>query len=206
MADKTLARKIGENLERLRKEREFTQKELAEITGIPLSSYTGYAAGLREPDVGRLQRLANVLDTTINDLLGDDVIFRYRRKHAFDLAKIALLSPNVEDNGKITLQFTEIKQRYEGRDKDGLGMPIITATNKFGSVRKRNLFIPRDESLPPPARVASVTFPTDEEFVTFVEIVEDFAIAADMTFRTAFVTYLRDFHNITFPDDFNLEP
>lgn len=204
MADKTLARKIGENLEQRREELEFTQKELAEFTGIPLSSYTGYATGRRIPDIGRLLKLARALDTTINDLIGDDVTFRYRSKRALELAKAAALSPEVDGDGKVTLKLTEIKQRYEGRAESGF--PIITATNKFSRV-ERNLFVPSDDKhLPKPARFIKIVFSSVEEFVMFIEIAEDFALAADMTFRTALITYLRDFHNSTFPDDFNTEP
>ena len=61
---------------RLKKERLFnnlTQQQLADLLGIPISSYQNYerlGKGQREPDYEMLVKIAKTLNTTIDYLLG----------------------------------------------------------------------------------------------------------------------------------------
>ena len=53
----------------LKKEKGFTCKNLAELTGIHLSTILNYSNGNRVPVAESLYKLAIVLDVTIEDLL-----------------------------------------------------------------------------------------------------------------------------------------
>ena len=57
-----------------RKEKNMTQKELAEKVGLTASTITKYEKGLLEPNIETLNKIADVLNVTINDLIGDDFI------------------------------------------------------------------------------------------------------------------------------------
>lgn len=57
-----------------RKEKNMTQKELAGKVGLTASTITKYEKGLLEPNIETLNKIADVLNVTINDLIGDDFI------------------------------------------------------------------------------------------------------------------------------------
>ena len=60
---------VGENVRRLRKERELTQEKLAMEVGIDLTYLGGIERGRRNPSVDVLGRLAAALDVHPRDLL-----------------------------------------------------------------------------------------------------------------------------------------
>jgi len=66
--------------QRLKEERlqeGLTQKQMAERLEIPLSTYKNYEAlgkGRREPDMEMIVKIATVLDTTTDYLMGKDAI------------------------------------------------------------------------------------------------------------------------------------
>lgn len=60
-----------ENLKRLRNERGYSAaKDFAKIIGVRYSVYLKYESGEEEPKYEVLTRIANVLDTTTDELLG----------------------------------------------------------------------------------------------------------------------------------------
>ncbi len=52
-----------------RKEKGWTQRELAERLGVKPSTITQYETGVRKPDIVTLKKLANILDCTTDQLL-----------------------------------------------------------------------------------------------------------------------------------------
>lgn len=64
--------KIGTFLKQLRQERQLTQENLAEIMCVTNRSVSRWENGLSVPDAGMLVRIAGALDTTVNDLLGEE--------------------------------------------------------------------------------------------------------------------------------------
>ena len=57
--------KFGDNLARRREERGMTQRELAEISGVPKGSSGNYEAGHYLPRIGNILKLAKVLGKEI---------------------------------------------------------------------------------------------------------------------------------------------
>lgn len=59
---------IGENIKRIRKEKELTQKELAEKCNLATITIRQYESGKREPKYETLSKIANALNVSILDL------------------------------------------------------------------------------------------------------------------------------------------
>lgn len=68
---KELKKTLGRNLERIRKERGISRRELAEAIGITENSFGAYSTGLNFPTLDKLYVLSVLLDVSISDLLGD---------------------------------------------------------------------------------------------------------------------------------------
>ena len=57
---------ISEKLKGLRKEKGFTQKELATAINVDVSTYSGYERGLHEPSYLTLAKIIHVLKVDAN--------------------------------------------------------------------------------------------------------------------------------------------
>ena len=60
---------VGEQIRRLRREKNFTQAELAERIGINKQNISRYESGKAEPRKSTLRKLAEVLEVTTEQLL-----------------------------------------------------------------------------------------------------------------------------------------
>lgn len=63
---------LGEKIASARKEEGMTQEMLAEQLGVTRQAVSRWETGLSVPDAGMLVRIAGALDTTVNDLLGEE--------------------------------------------------------------------------------------------------------------------------------------
>lgn len=63
--------KFPENLRTIRKARGLTLKQLGEMVGVSEASVSQYELGKRQPDNEGLLKLAEALDTTVGELLGE---------------------------------------------------------------------------------------------------------------------------------------
>ncbi|MGM9884540.1 helix-turn-helix domain-containing protein [Streptococcus hyointestinalis] len=61
-------------LKQLRKQKKLTQKEIAEQIGIKQNTYSDWETGRTQPNLDYLSKLAHILDTTTDELLGRQVI------------------------------------------------------------------------------------------------------------------------------------
>ena len=59
-----------ENLRQARENLEITQKEMAELVGIPVTTYRNYENTLREPGYDILIKISEVLGISTDELLG----------------------------------------------------------------------------------------------------------------------------------------
>lgn len=64
---------FNENLKTLRKSKGFTQEELAIKVHVVRQTVSKWEKGLSVPDADALQKIAEVLDVSVNELLGADI-------------------------------------------------------------------------------------------------------------------------------------
>lgn len=110
---------FGERLRQTRKNKGYTQKELASIIGIAKSTLTGYEKDNREPDVIKIKKLAEALDVSAGYLLGVDCC-------------PAILVTKVE----LTNEEHQIIKKYRSLDESSRKQG--TVGNKEGYVRREN--------------------------------------------------------------------
>jgi len=62
---------IGERIKQARKAKGLKQKKLAEILEVNYTTISRWEKGEREPRIGDVQKLADALDISVSDLLGE---------------------------------------------------------------------------------------------------------------------------------------
>lgn len=60
--------KISNNIKKYRKDKNMTQKQLAEKAGLSIASIQGYEQGKYKPKTEQLKKLAKALDVSVSDL------------------------------------------------------------------------------------------------------------------------------------------
>lgn len=75
-----LRRVFAENIKRLRVERSLTQKQMADLLEVSVSSVAMWESGERETDFSTLDIIAERFDVTIDFLLGRAANFRQNKK------------------------------------------------------------------------------------------------------------------------------
>ncbi|SDH81418.1 helix-turn-helix domain-containing protein [Halanaerobium congolense] len=63
---------FGKNLKKARKNKGFTQNDLAEIVGVKRSTIAGYESKNQEPSYKILRKISDALDCSIDSLLAHD--------------------------------------------------------------------------------------------------------------------------------------
>lgn len=72
MEDSPALRALGPNVARLRKERGWSQEDLAHESGVmPFTAISKIERGIRNPTVTTTERLARALGVSIGELLGE---------------------------------------------------------------------------------------------------------------------------------------
>lgn len=74
---------FGDNFKRLRKQREITQEQVAEILGVSCQSVSRWELGVCYPDFELLPVIANCFEVTIDSLLSNDDISKETDKKLF---------------------------------------------------------------------------------------------------------------------------
>lgn len=97
---------LGENIKQLRKNKGLTQKELGELIGVKAITIRKYESNEREPNFETLYKIADVLEVSINDLLGIEGKVKHIIGNVEDLEKIEQMD---EDNQKELSYICETK-------------------------------------------------------------------------------------------------
>ena len=74
--------KIASRLKVARKDKGFTQKEVAKKLGIAQPTYGNYEVGTREPDLETLKKLSKIYNVNLSYLLGEST---YKKKEISSL-------------------------------------------------------------------------------------------------------------------------
>lgn len=101
--DRTFFIQLGTRINRLRKEQGITQVQLAEQLGVSQQTITAYESGNRRVPISHLPRLANLLGTSIESLIGQPaaatkrgptpkLLQQLERLHALPKAKQRMVS------------------------------------------------------------------------------------------------------------------
>ena len=99
---------FSERLKELRKRNNLTQQELADKVGTNRVNVTKWETGRTEPTLENIVKLAKILDTTTDELLGRKINFRYtilRKKYKYDLSVLKESNIQTLYDLKITLAF-----------------------------------------------------------------------------------------------------
>ena len=94
---------FSERLKELRKKRGYTQSELAKYMNMRQGSYTKWETGMTEPRIENLIKLADILNTTTDFLLGKSNINFGNNSEVYEEYK-KLLSQNKKE---------EIQEKYD---------------------------------------------------------------------------------------------
>lgn len=65
--------KIGDRIKQIRLSKNISQKQLASILNIPVSTLANYENNHREPKIETLKKIANALNIKLTDLMNDDL-------------------------------------------------------------------------------------------------------------------------------------
>ena len=75
--------KLAENIKRMRKERSLTQEALANALGVTVGAVYKWEANLTSPEISMLVRIADLFDTSVDNLLGYDEVENEERIQKF---------------------------------------------------------------------------------------------------------------------------
>lgn len=176
--EKTRAQILGENLERIRKEKGFSRKQLAEYLGVNVVAIGLYETGKREPPLDKIFKLATFFEISVSNLIGendynaeipniaaivDKEIFKYRYERAMKIATDARFLVQENFDKKIFLTPpTEIDTQ-----KGTAGEIKISVQYNIG--------------------FAPVLIKNRADFVQIMEDTESLALFNDMTFKQIFI-------------------
>lgn len=104
---------FNENLKEIRKEKGYTQEELAIKVGVVRQTVSKWEKGLSVPDADILRKIAEILDTDINILLGDEIATNVDNLNR----PIKDEEKDKEDNSSIEEKLTQISKQLAIKNK-----------------------------------------------------------------------------------------
>lgn len=126
---------FNENLKKLRKEKGYTQEELAAKVGVVRQTVSKWEKGLSVPDADILRKIAETLDTDINILLDDEIVVGVDDFNGLNSNE----KKNMNDNNVVEEQLTKISQQLAIKNKRnrkiwktiGVALLVIVIFNIF---------------------------------------------------------------------------
>lgn len=101
---------FNENLKKIRKEKGYTQEELAAKVGVVRQTVSKWEKGLSVPDADILCKIAEILDTDINILLGDEMTTSVDTLNELN-------SSEKKNNNVVEEQLTKISEQLDIKNK-----------------------------------------------------------------------------------------
>lgn len=106
-------------LHNLRKSKDMTQEELANAAGMSTTIISDYENGRKVPGLSAVRKLANVLETSIDELCGLNASLRYQQKlekkpvlALLTALKLFQFQVHVEENNTIVLSMAKECMEY----------------------------------------------------------------------------------------------
>ncbi|MFR2870152.1 MAG: helix-turn-helix domain-containing protein [Gemmiger formicilis] len=133
-------KQIGKNIQKLRKKRNLTQKQLADITGLATITIQQYERGVREPRFDNLARIAKAFNVspiilTVGEILDDKEAEKYKKYEPTE--EIKALNLYEEQKG---LRDAELFYRLVGGYNIALLLNAANSMNWDGIVEAINRF------------------------------------------------------------------
>lgn len=127
MQDKEICRIFGLRLKALRKQKKWTQKELAAKLDVGFSLLNKYECGLHIPPADKLMLLAQLFDTTVDYLLGgrgDEEISFHNTKIIERLKAIEKFNAEDQDTVIKLIDAMILKQKVETFFSPTMGVKV----------------------------------------------------------------------------------
>ena len=129
---------FNENLKKIRKEKGYTQEELAAKVGVVRQTVSKWEKGLSVPDADILCKIAEALNTDINMLLGDEIAVDVDNLNGFN-SNNSNKKKNINDNNVVEEQLTKISEQLTIKNKRnrkiwktiGVSLLVIVIFNIF---------------------------------------------------------------------------
>lgn len=129
---------FNENLKNIRKEKGYTQEELAVKVGVVRQTVSKWEKGLSVPDTDILRKIAEILDTDINILLGDEITLDVDNFNGLNSSN-SNKKKNINDNNEVKEQLTKISEQLAIKNKRnrkiwktiGVALLVIVIFNIF---------------------------------------------------------------------------
>lgn len=106
---------IGERLTSLRKERKWTQEEIAKKVNIPRSTYSNYENGKREPDFETAKIFAELFEVSIDYLLGRTAdpkrILKEQARQLIDMIDLNLTDEEIMSKMNLYVDGLAVEER-----------------------------------------------------------------------------------------------
>lgn len=176
--EKSRAQILAENLSNIRQQKKISRKALAAAVGVNEVSYGKYERAESSPSYDKLFVIAEKLDCSIADLLGenpnvkDRQIFKYRLQKAIDTAKILRCEISFLADGKVSLILPP---------SISIENAPIHFKNKDGDLIKKGKFeVNYDISFAP------IVFDDSKVFVSVMEDIEKSALLENNFFLKKF--------------------
>lgn len=154
---------FGDRLKILRERKGYTQEQLGELIGAAKTTISNYESGKREPDVEKIKKLARVLDTTGDELLGTGIkgsLPMLDRDLSSEDLKIAWDYKSLDFHGRRMVQL--VVEEEQTRMKDEASKAARTVPEKIVRFRVPEYSHPMSAGT---GVEADLEFPNDLELV-----------------------------------------
>lgn len=106
-----MANNIGKQLASLRKEKGYTQKQVAEMLNISNKTLSSWEVGNTMPDLIMLPKIADIYEVSCDELLREDNIYEYSPMHSCDsFSHNDITSIDEKQNYDIQIAVTRVKK------------------------------------------------------------------------------------------------
>lgn len=136
---------IGKNIAKLRKLKNLTQEQLAEMVGVSPQAVSKWENGLSCPDITLLPTIAKIFGITVDELLGNEIDAEKIRETQNNYEK----SSKSRNSGNITRQLKIIITKPDGKETN-VTLPSmlfnfgIKISNGFGGISSEQTEVIKD--------------------------------------------------------------